>query len=468
MENICYTVISGPYDTLKTPTVKSNGWRYICFTDQNIASNPVWEIHPIPEDVYQFDIIKRQRCLKTQPHKYLPEHKWSVYVDASIEVKIGMWKLVKDICKEREFSVRKHPVRDCIYKERIVCVKIGKDTGSESEAQIQRYKAEGFPEQYGLNETNILIRRNCENVITVDDMWWNEIRTGSHRDQLSFNYCLWKLKYTIHDLDTTLVTNSIYFKYYPHKSFFLPEAEGIKPKVNICIVHFNTPELTYALIKSIKKFTPNSNIYIFDNSTTKPFLKKEFDDIIVFDNTKGKYIDFDTWLNKYPNRTKSPGRLNKWGSAKHCISVEKCMELLGDEFILLDSDILLKNDITPLYNSDFIYVAGVETQSRSTIRRVLPYICYINTPECRKRTIHYFDENYMHGLCYNKNNSRADSYDTGAGFYMNTLNELKLEIDWAEWVEHLGGGSWLEGKNKMIRRRITGEEWLEYYSSLWK
>ena len=41
--------------------------------------------------------------------------------------------------------------------------------------------------------------------------------------------------------------------------------------VNICIVHYNTPLLTEYLIKSINKFTPNSKIYIFDNSDKEPF-----------------------------------------------------------------------------------------------------------------------------------------------------------------------------------------------------
>lgn len=47
-------------------------------------------------------------------------------------------------------------------------------------------------------------------------------------------------------------------------------------KINILIVHFNTPRLTECLVKSINKFTPNSNIYIFGNSDEFPFTAEQW------------------------------------------------------------------------------------------------------------------------------------------------------------------------------------------------
>jgi hypothetical protein len=100
-------------------------------------------------------------------------------------------------------------------------------------------------------------------------------------------------------------------------------------KKNILIIHYNTPYLTECLVRSINLFVKDAVIYIFDNSNEKPFTAK-FDNVTVFDNTKGQIINFDKWLENYPNRKMSGGRLNKWGSAKHCYSVEKCMELIDD------------------------------------------------------------------------------------------------------------------------------------------
>ena len=90
-----------------------------------------------------------------------------------------------------------------------------------------------------------------------------------------------------------------------------------KPIVNICIVHFNTPLLTECLIKSINKFTPNSKIFVFDNSTKLPFVYRQ-DNLVYYDNTRGQIINFDSWLQQYPNKTPRYWKVNKCASAQHC------------------------------------------------------------------------------------------------------------------------------------------------------
>ena len=68
-----------------------------------------------------------------------------------------------------------------------------KDKKENVDPQIERYKREGFPKDYGLLQSNILIRKhNNEDCIKLMEDWFNEVKNGSHRDQLSFNYALWK------------------------------------------------------------------------------------------------------------------------------------------------------------------------------------------------------------------------------------------------------------------------------------
>ena len=241
-------------------------------------------------------------------------------------------------------------------------------------------------------------------------------------------------------------------------------------KINICIVHFNTPKLTECLVRSINKFTPNSTIYIFDNSNKRPFTAK-FDNVIIINNTKGQYVNFDEWLKKYPNRRRSGGKLNLWGSAKHCYSVELCMNIIGDSFILLDSDILLKKDISPLFDNKYIYTGEVITQAKSTIKRVLPYICFINVPAAKKNNVHYFNENYMHGLAYTNTNKYADSYDTGAYFYLSSSKLPSLKIKWEDYCVHYGSGSWIKEKRsdkKKIATKLSENEFIEMHKNLWQ
>ncbi len=231
-------------------------------------------------------------------------------------------------------------------------------------------------------------------------------------------------------------------------------------KKNILIIHYNTPYLTECLVRSINLFVKDAIIYIFDNSNEKPFTAK-FDNLTVFDNTKGQIINFDKWLENYPNRKMSGGRLNKWGSAKHCYSVEKCMELIDDGFILLDSDVLLKRDISNLIDDKTIFTGEVVTQPNSSVKRVLPFICYINVKMCKEKGVHYLDDNYMHGLW---KNGVADRYDTGGGFYMGAKDYPSRPISYSEYVVHFGHGSW----NKIGKKpQYTVEEWLKIFRRYW-
>ena len=68
-----------------------------------------------------------------------------------------------------------------------------KDKAENINAQMDRYRKEGFPERYGLPQTNIVLRRhNDTKCVEVMEVWAEELRNNSHRDQLSFNYAVWK------------------------------------------------------------------------------------------------------------------------------------------------------------------------------------------------------------------------------------------------------------------------------------
>ena len=201
-------------------------------------------------------------------------------------------------------------------------------------------------------------------------------------------------------------------------------------------------------------------IYIFDNSDKLPFTAT-FDNVTVLDNTKGQIIDFNKWLDNYENKDNSHGRVNRWGSAKHCYSVQKCMEIIKENFILLDSDVLLKKDISDLFDDEIVYAGEVITQPLSSIKRVLPFITYINTKMCLENGVHYFDDNYMHGLY---KSATADRFDTGAGFYIHTSKYPHKSITYSEYVIHYGHGSW---NKRGCKPTCNPNEWLNIHKSLW-
>lgn len=219
-------------------------------------------------------------------------------------------------------------------------------------------------------------------------------------------------------------------------------------KKNIVIIHYNTPVLTEHLVMSINKFVENAIIYIFDNSDKYPFTAK-FDNVTILDNTKGQIIDFEKWLEKYPKKNFSNGKVNNWGSAKHCVSVQKCIDIINQNFLLIDSDVLIKKDISDLFDDNYIYCAEVVTQRNSTIKRVLPYLCFINVEKCNEKNVKYFNEKKMHGINYT---SGGDRYDTGASFYLDASNLNHKDIKVDEYAVHYGHGSW--DKNSDIKQKL--------------
>ena len=235
-------------------------------------------------------------------------------------------------------------------------------------------------------------------------------------------------------------------------------------KTNICIIHYNTPYMTECLVKSINKFVSNAKIFIFDNSDKFPFVYRQ-KNLVYIDNTNSKYIDFDYELkHNYTTLTSGTAYLNHYISFKHCISVQKCINLIKENFILLDSDVLLKRDISEIVDEDSIFVGSTE-QKENARARVLPYMLYINVKKCEELGITFFNKNYMHGLT-NKDSNR---YDTGAYFYKVAKEYKHKIINIEDYIVHYKAGSWLEDAKKYIKyNQISQEMWLENNRKYWK
>jgi hypothetical protein len=219
---------------------------------------------------------------------------------------------------------------------------------------------------------------------------------------------------------------------------------------------------------SLNKHTPGCEVYVFDNSDKEPYVNK-FPNVKVLDNTKGQIINFDKWLEKYPKRNASGAKVNNWASAKHCYTIDKLMDIIGDNFVLMDSDVIVLKDIRDIVDESCIFCAEVMTQPYPGrgIQRVLPYICYINVRMCKEKGVRYFNENYMHGLHYTAKNLQCDVYDTGANFYREASKFRYKTIKCDDYIAHYKAGSWEERKFVRSIPRITPEAWMEKYKVHW-
>ena len=197
MKKVVYTVNFGNYDELKNFN-RQEGYDYFAFLDTDIDKYKYtnWTIVPISEEIKNMNVsdVKKTRFIKSHPHLFFKNYSLSIYIDAS-------YPLIGDL---NEFLLRilepnyniyclEHYERDCIYKEIKEVVRVKREKKQIADIVEEKYKQENFPHDLGLIEGALIVRKhNSKECIYLMEQWWEQIKNYSHRDQLSFNYVLWK------------------------------------------------------------------------------------------------------------------------------------------------------------------------------------------------------------------------------------------------------------------------------------
>ena len=238
-------------------------------------------------------------------------------------------------------------------------------------------------------------------------------------------------------------------------------------KRHVAIVHYNTPELTEAAVLSLRKHGGATyKVTILDNSDERPFTAK-LAGVTVIDNTKGQVIDFETELAKYPKKAKY-GKVNGYGSDKHMMSVQKLWDIIDGPFLLMDSDVLLKQSVDFMFKDDVVAVGHVQHPqpgNRFGLGRLVPMVCFINVPLCRKYGLTYFDPERAWMIHSEDLTDKGNWYDTGASFYEDIHAKKNgcrgVRVDIRPLMEHYKRGSWW-GNCKGDHLK-----WLERHKPLW-
>ena len=200
-KKIVYTAIFGGYDELPNPQFIPEGWDFVCFTDSDIKSK-VWNIKKVPA-VYE-DSTRNARKYKVLPHRWFPNYEYSLWVDGNILIRDDINELIPEYLNKVNIAVHDHnqnqlDPRNCVYEEAKTILYFGHKNGNYKDdpriiqKQIQRYTDEGYPSYNSLAVTMQLLRKHNEkDCIKIMEQWWEEIKYGSKRCQLSFNYSIWK------------------------------------------------------------------------------------------------------------------------------------------------------------------------------------------------------------------------------------------------------------------------------------
>jgi hypothetical protein len=199
MKVIIYSVNLGGYDDFKTPKIIDPSVRYILFTDNKYFKSKVWEVYHTDFLGNDLDTRKKARFIKTNPHLVLPNHDINIWIDHCYTTRFNnVTKVFNEInFLNNNIMCYRHNVRNCIYKESEI-IKLEKlDFHNVVDLQMNKYRNENFPPNYGLFDSGFILRKNNNEMKLFNETWWNEIKTQSGRDQLSQVYTSWKTKIPI-------------------------------------------------------------------------------------------------------------------------------------------------------------------------------------------------------------------------------------------------------------------------------
>ena len=122
--------------------------------------------------------------------------------------------LLRILTPKHSIYILEHPDRNRIEDEFEPIRILKKDNLSTIMKVKERYKKKNFTDDNGLAESCVIIRKHNDlNCIKTMEEWFDEIKKYSHRDQLSFNYVLWKIGGKIKYISKSFCLQYIYCDY---------------------------------------------------------------------------------------------------------------------------------------------------------------------------------------------------------------------------------------------------------------
>lgn len=191
-----YTCVTGSYDKLNGLSTKVPWADFVFFGEIGTACEG-WDVRPINwvDKVPGGDNIALSRYAKLNPHVVLPEYEYSLWIDGNVDIcqEALYERLAKMMDEGVLYGGLSHPERDDVYDESLRIVRNARESLPKVMRVIRFLKSEGMPRHFGLNENNVILRRHNEpSVIAFDVLWWEMFMRFSHRDQLTWSYCMWK------------------------------------------------------------------------------------------------------------------------------------------------------------------------------------------------------------------------------------------------------------------------------------
>ena len=191
-----YTALFGKYDTVREPVCRPDNIDYYILTDQEMDADSSWrplDFRALIPEPYAGDPVMANRWCKLHPHELFPDYEYSIYVDSNYLITSDLTALVNRMA-DFPAALFRHKDRSCVYDEIDRCIEIQKDKKDRLLAHREALLKKGLPEQYGLLEAPVIVRKHHDEAcVRLMDVWWNNFCNGCRRDQVALPEALWDL-----------------------------------------------------------------------------------------------------------------------------------------------------------------------------------------------------------------------------------------------------------------------------------
>ena len=229
---LVYSCVTGGHDfvtqsVLASISAEEPQVAYVLYTDQvapqskfqsyRVSGYPIqWELRPL---LWQDPQCPRRtaRWHKINAHQLPGDYDYTIWIDGSQRIRALplAQRVLQSVPDDTQLAAFQHPIRSCIYDEALACIERKKDRPELIQQHMERYLKAGYPSANGLVETGCVLRKSSEVVARFNQVWWEQLASGSFRDQLSFNYAAWLQGMTYAHLPGS-GTKSIFFDFVRH------------------------------------------------------------------------------------------------------------------------------------------------------------------------------------------------------------------------------------------------------------
>ena len=273
MGKICvYTCITGNYDNLNEIKHPEKGIDYYCFTNNQNLKSKTWKIIQIKDS--HLDNCRLARKIKTLGHPTINQYDIAVWIDADVVWQKSISEFIDTYIKNKSFAIFKHHIRNNVYDEAVACLQLRKDDKDTIQNTLNYLKNNNYPDNNGLCESTVFIKKPKDpTVIKTMQVWFDVIKNYCRRDQLSFNYAIWKTNLQISIINLNVWDNP----------WFYTAKHLSTPKIKDCQIYYGNPNQNFDFKKNYTyKYQVKNNLYTIN--TIIPFntnqIEVNFCDII--------------------------------------------------------------------------------------------------------------------------------------------------------------------------------------------